>query len=223
MTNYENYNAYFQSWAEELTSRANRVRMLIGERHWLTDGQHKEVIVKEFLSRYISAPFTIGGGFVKSRDGKACSPEIDILISACSGNAPYFNEGGVQILPPSSVVAYIEMKSTFTASALNKALAAIQKTQDVLHDNKKPIWRCICFAHVGNDFNSFTNSIEKAIQKMIGEYQHNEVDVVANIFPTCITSFSAFVVFIKADKSKNLINLNFFDFGKLSPPTIANP
>jgi len=38
-----NVHSYLCSWSDELVSRANRVRMLIGDAHWLSDGHHKEL------------------------------------------------------------------------------------------------------------------------------------------------------------------------------------
>ena len=216
MPNYESNIDYLESWSEELTARANRVRQLIGDKHWLTDGHHKEVIVREFLIRYLPASLVIGSGFIKSRDGVTCSPEIDILISDSSKHPAYFNEGGIQILPPSSAVAYIEMKSTFSADSFSKAIAAISNTQICLSDIETDIWRCICFASVDRDLDSFTSTVCQELKKLISELGFNCSSEIIKRLPTCISSFKSHVVFVREDEANNSIVLNFFNFGKLS-------
>ena len=197
-------------------ARANRVRQLIGDRHWLTDGHHKEAIVRELLIRYVPASLNVGSGFIKSRDGASCSPEIDILISDSSTHPPYFNEGGIQITPPSSAVAVIEMKSTFDASSLSGALNAIQGTQSVLEDSASNVWRCIFFAVVEREFDSFIKTVLSKISDALGEIDSADAKKAALRLPTCIASFEKFVMFARADIEDNSLVLNFFDFGSVS-------
>lgn len=211
MTANKDNTKYLKSWAEELMARANRVRDLIGDRHWLTDGHHKEVIVREFLRRYLPNCLEIGSGFIKPLDGSLCSTEVDILISNPTLHPAYFNEGGIQILPPSSVAAYIEMKSSFSASSFEKALNAMSSTQESLGENAKEVWRCICFCHVNVSLSSFVNSIEKKLSAHIFDKSD-----IANRLPTCIASFENYVVFVRFDTEKGNIILNSFDLGKLS-------
>lgn len=216
MSNHESYIAYLKSWSEELTARANRVRQLIGGRHWLTDGHHKEVIVREFLKRYLPVSLEIGSGFIKSKDGNTCSPEIDILISDSSKHPAYFNEGGIQILPPSSAVAYIEMKSTFSASSLFKAIEAVSNTQLSLGDESANIWRCICFTSVDSDFTSFSKTVIEQFKKHVADLSSNSSHEVIKMLPTCIASFGSYIVFIRENIEGNSIVLTFFEFEALS-------
>lgn len=218
MSKYESDIAYLESWSEELTARANRVRQLIGDRHWLTDGHHKEVIVREFLVRYLPSFLEIGSGFIKSRDGSCCSPEIDILISDWSKHPAYFNEGGIQIIPPSSAVAYIEMKSNFSSSSLSNAIQGISNSQ--LSLDGADIWRCICFASVEPDHTSFADTLCNVIRRFIDDLGIDTTSKVIQRLPTCISSFESYVVFIRENQDNNSIVLKFFDFGKLSSPII---
>lgn len=210
---YENNFKYLESWSAELAAKADRVRQLIGNRHWLTDGHHKEVIIREFLLRYTPPDLEIGSGFIKHLNLDLCSPEIDILISNSSLHPPFFNEGGIQILPPSSVVAYIEVKSTFSASSLSKALDTISNTQRTLDSFAPKVWRSICFCHIEPDLNSFADTLENSI---INRCREESLLELLHSLPVCIASFDAFVVFIRVDIQKSEINLNYFEFGNLS-------
>src|SRR4051794_17511886 len=44
-----NRQRYLVSLAEELYAQANRVRDLIGDAHWLSDGHHKEYLLIDLL------------------------------------------------------------------------------------------------------------------------------------------------------------------------------
>lgn len=216
MTVHECNLDYLESWTEELSARANRVRNLIGNRHWLTDGHHKEVIVREFLLRYLPSQLVIGSGFIKALDEDLCSTEIDILISDNLKHPAYFNEGGIQILPPSSVVAYIEMKSTFSSTSLCSALTGVSASQKSLNDFCDSVWRCICFVTIDRDFNSFLSTVCSEIKKTIADLNFDSATDVMRRLPICIASFDTYVVFLKVSSVHNSISLSFFEFEKLS-------
>lgn len=100
-----------RTWADELNARASRVRALIGDRHWLTDGHHKEYIVRDFLSRHLSPRIHLSRGFICPPDPEnRASGEIDILMSDFEVNPPWFNEGAVVIVAPASVLGRLHVK-----------------------------------------------------------------------------------------------------------------
>jgi hypothetical protein len=76
-----NLPAYFATWSDEITSRADRVRNLIGDKHWLSDGTYKEFLIREFLARYLPSHLNVSRGFIRHLEIDAVSPEIDILIA----------------------------------------------------------------------------------------------------------------------------------------------
>lgn len=158
---------YLVSWSNELNSRADRVRNIIGDRHWLSDGYHKEAIVRDFLKRYLPVHLMIGTGFIKtSVPEDLCSPEIDILICDWSLHPAIFNESDIQIVPPASVIAYIQSKSSFSSSTLNYGLENIFDTQCAVLERKK-IWRSICFADINRSFESFVDTTNGKISEFI--------------------------------------------------------
>jgi len=119
-------------------------------------------------------------------------------------------------LPPSSAVAYIEMKSSFNASSFSKAIDAILNTQNCLSGIDIDIWRCICFASVDRTFDSFLETVCQKIKESIAKINVNSSPEVMKKLPMCIASFESYIVFIRANEADNSIVLNFFDFGKLS-------
>jgi len=70
--------SYFKSLTLELASLKNRVRNFINDRHWQTDGEWKESVLRSFLRRNLPSSVEIGRGFVISKD--KTSQQIDILI-----------------------------------------------------------------------------------------------------------------------------------------------
>ena len=93
--------ACLESWADELLSRALRVRNLIGDAHWLSDGHHKEEIVREYLVRHLPQSLRVTRGFVCSTDADTrVSPEVDVLITDQESELPWFAEVALIITPP---------------------------------------------------------------------------------------------------------------------------
>ena len=106
--------ACLESWSDELLSRANRVRQLIGDAHWLSDGHHKEALFRTFLLRHLPSNFNITRGFICPAESTlSVSPEIDILVTDSSKELPWFSEADLTIAPPASVCAHIHVKTEF--------------------------------------------------------------------------------------------------------------
>jgi len=122
--------AYLESWGLELSARQNRVRQLIGDAHWLTDGHHKEAILRDFLSRHLPNECECSTGFVRNSSAAIrCSPEVDILLFSRRMHVPYFSEGGVSIIDPASLLATIEVKSSFSTKPLKDAIENVKRTR----------------------------------------------------------------------------------------------
>lgn len=222
MSHFENDQEYLESWSAELTAKADRIRQLIGDKHWLTDGHHKEIIVREFLTRYLPVTLNVGSGFIKSLKGGNCSKEVDILISDSSRHPPFFNEGGIQILPPSSTIAYIEMKSSFSAPNLDDAIDAVAWNQHCLNDYKIDVWRCICFASVDRSYESFQKTVFERLEKLINRLEIKTAEEAMNRLPLIIASFESYTAFISKSSTSNEIFLKFFDYKKLSTSIAFN-
>ncbi len=212
--------AYLSSWSSELLARADRVRQLIGDAHWLSDGHHKESLIREFLGRYLPNNLSISTGFVRAAGQETkCSPEIDILILDPAKHPPFFNEGGLSIVPPSSVVAHYEIKTMFTKPYLLAALTTIAETQSILTASVNPetIWRCACFYKTPDSRSP--QSIEKTIKETISElfppektelFEKTSINL-ASLLPTCISTMDGCVIFFVPDGSKYTCLMKIFD------------
>lgn len=138
-TNSIDRNALITSWSEEIRSRCDRVRSLIGDRHWLSDGRHKEVILAQILSRYIYG-LRLESGFVISRDTKAISPELDIFLADFTTCPPVLNEGSTCIAFSESVAAAIEVKSTLSAQVLKDVVQHFEKVRHAMKPSPFGYW-----------------------------------------------------------------------------------
>lgn len=58
--------AYHRSIANELQSLKDRVRNLV--RHWPTDGEYKEVALRNVLRRHLPETLHVGRGFIVTPD-----------------------------------------------------------------------------------------------------------------------------------------------------------
>ena len=213
--------SYLDSWSYEIDARKNRVRLLIGNAHWLSDGHHKESILREFFVRYLPMDLNICRGFVKTtRDLSLCSPEVDILVTDPRLNPPLFFEGGLQIVDASSVVAQIEVKTTFCRSTLRDALVNVSRTQSIIGSLKETdqVWKGICFFSGGTERNledllDMTEAAAKdAVQILaVGEAPANM------IAPTCIAVLDRHCCFLHQSSAKSL-SIKLFDLGRLDFP-----
>lgn len=140
-----NLPAYFESWSQEIASRADRVRLLIGSKHWLSDGVHKEFLIREFLARHLPSGLNTGRGFIRKLDIDLVSPEVDIIVADPRRHVPIFREGDLQIVPPSSVLATIEVKSTYRKQVLRDAMSNVYKVRSVTvrHGSGSDVWSSI--------------------------------------------------------------------------------
>jgi hypothetical protein len=213
--------AYLNSWTSELYSRADRVRQLIGDAHWLSDGHHKESIIREFLVRHLPHVLSVHRGFVKTVGGEnSCSPENDILVSDFSSHPPYFFEGDLQIVPPSSVIASLEIKSTFNKSTISDALSNVLATRGLLKfsANFDQTWSGIYFFHNDRTVESFHETLAAAISEKFSSVGANyDKKSFVKMLPKCITSVSSYITFLSSDRANDIV-LRTFSMGNSSLP-----
>lgn len=157
MTIKSNTPEYLRTWADEISSRASRVRNLIGSSHWPSDGAYKEFLIREILTRHLPSYLNLARGFIRPvHRSEACSPEIDLLLTDPTIHVPLFYEGDLQIVVPSAVLGTIEVKSTYAPAALAKALENIAKTRITLAGDidSDSVWSAALFAAAGEEFSS---------------------------------------------------------------------
>jgi len=117
------HGSYLRSLAFELEASAQRVRNLIGDAHWLSDGRHKEFLLAELVRRHCPSGVRVATGFVKDPALPDCvSHEQDILIADTTAHAPLFDQGGLVVASPSQVLATISVKSTMNSETVRQSL-----------------------------------------------------------------------------------------------------
>lgn len=117
-----NVRDYFESLAQELGALKKRVRFLIADRHWQTDGEWKESVLRQVLRRHLPDHAVVGRGFVV--DGEAATHQIDILIH--DGAKPVlFRDGDLVFVTPDAVLGIIEVKSRVGPETFGEAARKI--------------------------------------------------------------------------------------------------
>jgi len=113
-----NLESYFQSITSECEALKDRVRHLINDAHWLTDGEWKESVLRSILRRSAPESVTIGRGFVVHQDG--CSTQIDVLIYDNSMPILY-KDGDLVFITPAACRGIVEVKSSTTLADFRAA------------------------------------------------------------------------------------------------------
>jgi hypothetical protein len=109
---------YFKSISQELSSLKSRIRNLMTDPHWLTDGEWKESVLRNILRRYLPEKIKVGRGFIYSQDG--CSSQIDVLLYD-SSYPILFKDGDLVFITPDAVRGIIEVKSNVDYHTLSAA------------------------------------------------------------------------------------------------------
>ncbi len=112
-------NSYLRSLSTELQCRADRIRHLIGDAHFLTDGHHKEYVLQGMIENFLPEGLICARGFVvRDHALSFISLEQDLLLVDVRRCAPLFYESGVIVTFPENVRAAISVKSTLSAKTL---------------------------------------------------------------------------------------------------------
>src|SRR5579859_3211566 len=133
---------YFKDLSKELRAVQNRVRQLIGDAHWPSDGAWKESVLRAVLRRYLPPSFTVGSGFVLTETG--ISRQIDILV--CDDSAPIlFRDGDFLVSTAECVRAAVEVKTSLTAAKLNEALDKLNHLATLSQGHPQPFLGLFCY------------------------------------------------------------------------------
>jgi hypothetical protein len=210
-----------ESWSTEITNSADRVRMLIGDAHWLSDGAHKENLVREFIrARLPSGAQATHGFLISPGDELVCSPEIDVLIRNCQNSSAFFDEGGVTICDVRSALAYWQVKSAFAASSLSDALTHVMKVQRVLQvqGHEAQVWRGVCFMQCASTLTdeSILMTIQGQLRKLHAPNSSSSKTLCTADLPTCVLALPRFALFIDRGGADGGCRLRYFPTRELS-------
>ena len=147
-----NPHRYLASLSAELQSQSTRVRDLIGNAHWLSDGHHKEHILHDVIKRHLPNGYISGRGFVLSAaDHRICSKEQDILIVDNSTEAPLFKQGELLISFPEMVRATLSVKTTMESATIADSIKGLNSVRNAAADgHRHPIWCGAFFYELDN-------------------------------------------------------------------------
>lgn len=127
------YIKYHQSIVKEIQSLKSRVRNLIGDVHWASDGTWKELVLINYLRRILPSPFSIGSGFIRNNQNEL-TKQIDIIIY--NNRFPLlFSEGNFVIAFSESVLGIIEVKTKIQANKLSEITQTAQENGKIILDN----------------------------------------------------------------------------------------
>lgn len=205
---------YLESWAEELQSRASRVRQLIGSKHWLSDGFQKESILRAFFRRHLPEKFAVARGFVTPLAGDAVSPEVDILIANANHGMFWLNEADLLIVPPASVAAHIHVKTTLVLGELKNAIKGLDRTATICHDTGAEFvpWSGVFF--FASDEESPNRRGELIMRSLTASAKTGQS------LPNCISVLDGPLVLTrpKDDSGASKVSIvRIYDLGKLAP------
>lgn len=131
---------YWQSLGKDLEATKDRVRNLIGNRHWLTEGTYKEIILRNAIERHLPENLKTCTGFVCTDEH--ISTQIDLLVIDKSAFT-LFKESNLVIVTPSAVRAIIEVKTTLDSpSDIQRTLTKLAENSTLSQDRlaPEPFW-----------------------------------------------------------------------------------
>lgn len=126
-----------KSITKELEVVKNRVRDLIGSRHWPEEGRYKEAILSKAIENQLPNHISVGTGFIikKTEDGNHIySKQIDIILY--DNRFPLImNYGNFIITTPKHTVGVIEVKSNITPAKFRKSFKKLETSLERIFDN----------------------------------------------------------------------------------------
>jgi hypothetical protein len=207
--------SYLKSWSNELSSQALRIRLLIGDGHWPSDGRHKELLLIGFLKRYLPTYLILGTGFITAQSVSSdCSREIDVIVCDPSLEPPWLNESGIIITPPTPVLAQIQVKSEFSAKNFSDIFDGFASSSSFFTSDG--IWS-------GGFFYDFaekeTASLNETLKTTLTQLVQTSSRVLRT--PICIAGLSGSLFLITAEAEsktgKRKYSLRAFSLGDLAP------
>lgn len=173
-----NLRSYHETISGEFKLLQDRIRNLIGSSHWLTDGEHKETILRRIIRNHMPECYRIGKGFIcypnylwhgnaNDINQRDTSWQLDLIITNI--NKPtLFKDGELVFITPDAVNCIIEVKTTLDGKDIPRIL-------EKLADEKERIYKFLnqtntshsCYAglFVFDDSNISGEALLKQIQR----------------------------------------------------------
>ena len=139
-TEFGSLARFHASKGAAVLATANRVRDLIGDAHWLSDGTYKESLIRNAIRDVVPSSYTVGHGFMVTPsftdfDRPVVSKQMDILIYDERALAPVFRDGDFAIVISTEVLAAIEVKSRWanTGAEYKESLDNLSEAAEMKH------------------------------------------------------------------------------------------
>jgi hypothetical protein len=126
--------AYLHTLTREFEAVKDRVRLLIGNAHWPSEGGWKESVLRSVLRRHLPPNLQVGTGFVLSPEG--LSRQVDVLLFDDRGPI-LFRDGDFVIVTPDVVAGIIEVKTRVTNGDVKEFLAKLNSSADLLRTQSR--------------------------------------------------------------------------------------
>ncbi|RCW52065.1 hypothetical protein DFP97_101411 [Paenibacillus prosopidis] len=114
----------------------SRIRYLMEDPHWVTDGEWKESVLRNVLRRYVPETIKVGRGFIYTRD--RCSTQIDVLLYDVSYPI-LFKDGDLVFVTPDAVRGIIEVKSNTDNNIVSTAFDKLADNAAMINHITNPI------------------------------------------------------------------------------------
>ena len=152
---------YFRSLTLETDALKNRVRQLIEDRHWQTDGEWKESVVRQILRRYLPMSARVGRGFVVT--ASRTSHQLDVLVFD-SSTPVLFRDGDLAFVTPDAVIGVVEVKSRATPGIIAGAAAKLADDMALVRHlgNAKAFASVFAFEDGGGTTEAYLRAVSSA-------------------------------------------------------------
>ncbi len=163
-----NNHRFLDSFSAELLSQANRVRDLIGDAHWLSDGRHKEELLRVFLRNHLPDNILVASGFVLlPTEENICSREQDILLVDTNLGMPIFRSGDIIVTPPHCVIAALSVKSTYDTQKCTDSVETLNSVRNIIARTPLRASNLFCAAIFFDLPSSAQASIHESLVKLL--------------------------------------------------------
>lgn len=164
--------------------------------------------LKDFIGRYLPKRFDVCSGFIAGQLlTRQISPEIDIFVSDFSNAPPIHNEGSIQIARASSVLAAIEVKSSFNSVSLGESSSHFAAVNQITRSSVNETWHGIFF------FDS-ENSTEYDFGRAIYDRFNSDLFESNGLVRCAVVILGIGIAFYKKDATAT--KLRYFKLGSLS-------
>lgn len=122
---------YFHDLTRESQALKNRVRNLMDNPHWLSDGEWKESVVRSMIRRIIGHNIAVGRGFVVSDNME--TSQIDVLLYDAS-HPVLHRDGDFVFITPAACRGIIEVKTQLEHAKFAKAVKKLAEDAELIRN-----------------------------------------------------------------------------------------